>query len=328
MQKTLTIWCNAAFPDAETAALREGAAPHRLLFAPAGEQVRFAATGGNDPQLAEADVAFGQPDAEPIIASPRLVWVHINSAGYTPYDRDDLRQALRERGGALTKSSLVYDEPCAQHLMALLCGHARQLPDALDNQRQQRAWPQAALRARSRLLGGHRLVIVGYGTIGRRLVELLAPLHMEVVALRRNPRGDEPVPTFRLDDERARRALGLAEHVVNVLPAAPGTRHFFDEARLGALAPGAVFYNIGRGTTVDQAALEAHLQSGHLGAAYLDVTDPEPLPPEHPLWRAPRCHITPHTAGGHSDEAARLVAHFLENLDRFTGGRELLDRLI
>jgi phosphoglycerate dehydrogenase-like enzyme len=78
---------------------------------------------------------------------------------------------------------------------------------------------------------------------------------------------------------------------------------------------------------VDQSALIAVLTSGALGAAYLDVTTPEPLPPEHPLWRTPHCYITPHTAGGHDSEPERLVRHFLDNLSRYLAGAPLLDRV-
>ena len=98
--------------------------------------------------------------------------------------------------------------------------------------------------------------------------------------------------------------------------------------RFAAVRPGAIFYNVGRGGTVDQHALLGALESGKLGAAYLDVTVPEPLPADHPLWTAPRCYITPHTAGGHSDEHERFVAHFIENLQRYTAGEPLLDRVI
>ena len=94
------------------------------------------------------------------------------------------------------------------------------------------------------------------------------------------------------------------------------------------MKPGAVFYNIGRGTTVDQAALVTTLNSGRLAAAWLDVTDPEPLPPGHPLLSAPNCHLTPHIAGGHRNEAESLVRHFLDNFQRFVAGTPLQDRVI
>jgi phosphoglycerate dehydrogenase-like enzyme len=89
-----------------------------------------------------------------------------------------------------------------------------------------------------------------------------------------------------------------------------------------------VFLNIGRGTTVDQDALVSALTGGVMAAAYLDVTEPEPLPADHPLWAAPNCIITPHSAGGHVDEPARLVAHFLDNLTRFRAGQPLRDRVV
>jgi phosphoglycerate dehydrogenase-like enzyme len=323
--ETLTIYCNAGTLAPARDLLVEGVAPHRLVMV---DEVGLGGRGQADPRLLEADVALGQPDVGQVIASARLRWVHLTTAGYTPYDRDDVRAALGARGAALTKSSLVYDEPCAEQLLAYLCTEARQLPAMLSIQQTTRAWPQKEFRGRSRLLRGQSVVIVGFGSIARRLCELLAPLQLEVSAIRRTIGGDEPVPTWLSDDPRALAALGRADHVIDVLPGSPSTERFFDAARLAALKPGAVFYNVGRGTTVDQEAVRAALLSGRLRAAYLDVTTPEPLPPEHPLWTTPGCYITPHTAGGHEDEPQRLVRHFLENLRRFTARQPLLDRVI
>ncbi|HZI31240.1 MAG TPA: NAD(P)-dependent oxidoreductase, partial [Candidatus Binatia bacterium] len=106
------------------------------------------------------------------------------------------------------------------------------------------------------------------------------------------------------------------------------TRHFLDQARLARMKPGAILYNIGRGTTVDQSALADALCSGHLAAAWLDVTDPEPLPPDHPLLGLANCHITPHIAGGHHNEFQSLVRHFLENFHRYLAGMPLKDRVL
>lgn len=318
--KSLTIWCNAKLSPDALALLKEGTSEHRLVGPAAGGPEDAA-------HLDEADVAFGQPDAGAILHRPHLAWIQVNSAGYTTFDRADVRAALQGRGAALTKSSAVYDEPCAQHLLAFMLAQARQLPWALSNAAGKREWPVAAVRAQSVLLGGQTVVLVGFGSIARRLVELLAPLRLQLFGLRRAVAGDEPVPTFALDGPDAARLLGAADHVVNLLPASPATANAFDASRLAALKPGAVFYNIGRGTTVDQAALISALEGGRLAAAYLDVTEPEPLPPDHPLWRAPNCFISPHTAGGHKTEFVRQVRHFLENLARFTAGQPLLDRV-
>jgi phosphoglycerate dehydrogenase-like enzyme len=323
----VNIWSNADLPDAALARLRAGTGEHRLVI-PAAGRVAASGSGTPDPDLEQAEVAFGQPAPAQLLVTPRLRWLHLSSAGYEAYSRADLTQALRARGVAMTKSSLVYDEPCAQHVLALMLAHARRLPEALANVRGGRAWPQLALRARSQLLTGQSVAIVGLGSIGVRLAELLAPLRMNVIGLRRRIIGGEPVPTFAVGTPEAAGALGAADHIVDLLPASEGTRGFFDGPLLATLKPGAVFYNIGRGSTVDQDALRAALEAGHLAAAYLDVTDPEPLPPDHPLWTTPNCVVTPHTAGGHAHEGERLVQHFLENLARLQGGRPLLDRVL
>jgi phosphoglycerate dehydrogenase-like enzyme len=322
----LVIWSNANLPDGARARLVDGTRAHRLVI-PVAELVAPGVAGAADPTLAEADVAFGQPAPAQLLATTRLRWVHLSSAGYNAYDRPDVRGALAARGAPLTKSSLVYDEPCAEHVLACLLAHDRRLSESFANAHGPRAWPQHALRARARLLAGQAIVLVGYGSIARRLVALLAPLGAAVTGVRRRVGGDEAVPTFAWSSPEADRALAGADHVVNLLPGGASTTRAFDAARFAAMKPGAVFVNIGRGSTVDQDALAAALRAGHLGAAYLDVTDPEPLPPDHALWTTPRCFVTPHTAGGHADEGERLVVHFLENLARFTSGRPLLDEV-
>src|SRR5207244_5208537 len=95
------------------------------------------------------------------------------------------------------------------------------------------------------------------------------------------------------------------------------TRQFCNAAFFQKMAKGARFYNVGRGTTVDQAVLVVALRSGQVGGAYLDALDPEPLPAAHSLWQAPNCKITPHVSGGHRETDENLVRHFLANLGRF-----------
>jgi phosphoglycerate dehydrogenase-like enzyme len=326
----LVIWCNADLSSAARGLLAEGTRAHRLVIA---EGLVGAGSGAPESvgrphvSLADADVAYGQPDPGQLVATTRLRWVHLSSAGYNPYDRQDVRASLAARGAALTKSSLVYDAPCAEHALALLLAHARRLPEAFGNQHGPRAWPQRDQRERARLLEGQSIALVGFGSIARRLVALLSPLRANVFGVRQRVAGDEPVPTFAWGSPEATRALAGADAVVDLLPGGAATRRAFDAPVLASLKPGAIFVNLGRGTTVDQAALRAALVSGRLAAAYLDVADPEPLPPGDALWTTPNCWITPHTAGGHADEGERGVRHFLENLARFEGDRPLLDRV-
>lgn len=280
---------------------------------------------GDDPSLAQSDIAFGQPQPSLVIELTSLKWIHVNTAGYTPYDREDVRAALRRRRAPLTNSSSVYAEPCAQHALSMILSLARNLPHAVVNQHGPRAWPMNHLRGHSRVLTGQTALLIGFGSIGKRLAELLAPLRMNVIALRRTVQGNEPIqthPMSSLDD-----LLPQADHVINILPAAESTRQLFNRTRFGKMKGGSIFYNIGRGDTVDQPALMDALKTEHLSAAFLDVMTPEPLPPEHPLWTTPNCHITPHTAGGHHDEIERVVGHFVDNLRRFERGQAMVDRI-
>ena len=320
----LRIWCNFPFREPAARLLREGTAAHELM------DLQLPRTGPHNPDDAtpapDAEILFGQPDPAAFAPSTSLRWVQLTSAGYTRYDHEETRQALRARGAVLTNSSHVFDEPCAQHLAAMMLALARRLPQCLDNQRGDKSWLQHESRGRvMRLLNGETAFLFGFGTIARRLVEILAPLQMRLLGVRRQARGDEGIPVLTMAEADAR--LGEADHVVNILPESDSTRRFFGAERFARFKPGARFYNIGRGATVDQDALMDALARSQVEAAFLDVTDPEPLPPDHPLWTAPNCWITPHVGGAHASEEERLVRHFLANLRAFEAGEPMADRV-
>lgn len=322
---SLRIYIDLALPPAVRKLLEAETAAHKLVF-PEKPITSVLAKGELDPQFATVDVAFGQPDIQAIAETQRLKWIHISSSGITRYDNPEFRTSMSQRQIVVSNSASVYQEPCAIHALSFILAQARKLPRTLASHCANGTKEWNALRQSSSTLRGETIVIVGYGAIGRRLTELLLPLGMNIIACRRQPRGDEAVPAIALS--ALDQALGLADHIMNILPDSPETRHFFGQPRFSQLKPGTVFYNIGRGTTVDQAALNDALRTGHLAAAWLDVTEPEPLPEDHPLRSAPNCFITPHTAGGHPDESGTLVRHFLGNLDRFLHGQPLKDRVM
>jgi phosphoglycerate dehydrogenase-like enzyme len=317
------IWINAGLPEAERALLQAELAGREVVWAPPTPTVLEA--GRSDQRLAAAAVVFGQPDPEALLRARQLRLVQLTSAGYARYDRDDLRAVLRGQGAALCNASSVYAEPVAEHAVAAMLGLLRRLPEALAEQAGARRWPHHALRAGSRRLAGETVLLLGYGAIARALITRLLPFRPRLIAHRRRRRGDEEVDIVEADGLRA--ALGAADHVVDLLPEGTLTRHFVDAGLLSAMKPGARFYNFGRGETVDQDALRAALLAGRLDAAWLDVTTPEPLPPEHPLWTTPRLYLSPHTGGGHIDEWARHTALFLDNLARLASGGSLRDRV-
>lgn len=323
--KALKIFTDFSAEEETLAFLERIAAPHQVVFhtQPAPSVL---SKSEPDENLAQADVAFGQPDAAGVLQAGRLRWLQISSAGYTRYDTAEFRRAAAERNLIVTNSSAVYAEPCAEHALAFMLAQARQLPWGLQAGRSAdfRSWPQ--LRDSSTLLRKQSVVILGFGSIGRHLLELLQPFDMQMTAFRRRPQGDEGIPV--ISAEELPHALAKADHVVDLLPASPSTLKFMSAERFAAMKPGAAFYNIGRGATVDQDALLVALRSGSLSAAWLDVTEPEPLPPGHPLLSTPNCFITPHIAGGHKRENEALVRHFLENLGRFVKGEQLHDRVM
>ncbi len=284
------------------------------------------AAPSDDGLVNNCEIAFGQPSSDDVAKSKKLRLICLSSAGYTRYDTDAFRSTCKERQIVVCNASGVYDEPCAQHALGMMLATTRQLPGAMASQLSSKGWPYLPLRSKSELLGPETTVLlVGYGAIARRLAELLVPFRAKIIAFRRTVRGDEIVTAkliAQFDDH-----LGDADHVVNILPASSETASYFDSKRLARIKRGAHFYNLGRGDTVDQAALATALTSGSLASAYLDVTTPEPLPSDHPLWTTPNCFITPHTAGGTHDEAERQIAHFADNLNRFERGETLRDRI-
>jgi phosphoglycerate dehydrogenase-like enzyme len=323
---SLRIYVDLELPVDAMKRLREGTAGHQLVFAqrPASSVL---SKPERDPQFSTVDVAFGQPDPQAIAEAGQLKWIHISSSGITRYDNPEFRALVAKRNIAVSNSASVYREACALHALSFMLAQARNLPLALKTRTASGTAAWNNLRGSCAPLRGQTVLILGFGAIGTRLTELLRPLDVKVIAYRRKPRGDEGVPVIG-EDRLAQTLASKADHIVNILPDSAATRHFFDAARFSMIKLGAVFYNIGRGATVDQDALLDALRAGRLRAAWLDVTEPEPLPDEHPLRAEPNCFITPHIAGGHTDEAGTLVRHFLRNLDRFVRGEALLDRVI
>jgi phosphoglycerate dehydrogenase-like enzyme len=315
--QSLTLWTNFAMGPDKLAALQAQLAPHTLLYHSGKDP---------DPRMDWAQVAFGQPDLQQLVQSTHLRWLHISTAGYDRYDREELRESLKARGAIMTNSSSVFAEPCAQHLLAMMLSMTRRLNEALDNQRGPRAWICEEIRSRSRLLGDQNVLMAGYGAIARRLTELLAPFRPSIIAARRAVRGDEPVRTVSMD--QLSEHLSWADHVLNILPMSPTTQSFFEASRFALMKPTAVFYNIGRGRTVDQTALRSALSERRIAAAYLDVMHPEPLSSDDPLWTTPNCYIVPHTGGGFPNERDAQVRHFVTNLKRYERGETLLDKVV
>lgn len=254
-----------------------------------------------------------RPDAldELLDACPSVAWVQLPWAGIEPYL--DVVRAHPEREWTCGKG--VYAEPVAEHALALALAGLRQL----GRYARASSWTGPA----GQNLLGARVVILGGGGITESLLRLLFPFRTHVTVVRRHAQpmqgADAVVSEEHLDD-----ALAGADLVVLALALTPATTGILDRRRLELLAPGAWVVNVARGAHIVTDDLVAVLREGRIGGAALDVTDPEPLPDDHPLWSEPRCLITPHTANTPEMAVPLLTERVRENVRRRIAGEQLL----
>jgi len=273
-------------------------------------------------RVADADGYVPGPwDGEVLAAGKKLRWVHFRWAGIG----GQLFPAVVESDVMVTNSAGVFGIPMAEHAMALMLALARGLRLCLPPAEGD-PWRATAQRARPRMreLYGATLGILGYGGIGRQTAQRARGFGMRVLALRRRPAPDEFADEVwgpeRLDD-----VLREADFLLVSCALTEETRGMIGPRELALMKPDAVIVNLARGAVIDQDALIRALREGRLGGAGLDVTDPEPLPADSPLWRMDNVIITPHVSGSSPATSGRQFDLLEENVRRFAAGEELLN---
>ena len=250
------------------------------------------------------DRPFG---TEPI---PRLSGVRVVQALTAGYDN---LVGLVPSGVTLCTARGLHDSSTAEHALGLILAAQRELPRWVLAQREGR-WEHTHTRS----LAGSRVLLVGYGSIGSALDARLRACEATPVRVGRRPRPDEQVfGVAELDG-----LLPSADIVVLIAPLTDETRGLLDARRLALLPDGALVVNVGRGPVLDTNAILAETASGRLRAA-LDVTDPEPLPPGHPLWHSPGTIITPHVAGGAAAFYPQAADFIVRQVRSFATGEPL-----
>ncbi len=225
-------------------------------------------------------------------------------------------------GVTLCSAAGVHDASVSEWVMAAILALRRRLPEFGELQRRAEwvrdlAEPDDFSNHPIDDLEDRTVLVLGYGSIGKALASRLAPFGARVVGVAQHARPDAVTP------ESLPRLLPDADVVVDLLPLTSDTRKFVDAEFFSRMKPGAIFVNAGRGGTVDTEALLEALRSGRIRAA-LDVTDPEPLPADHPLWKEPNVLITPHIAGTVARWERRAYRFAGEQIRRYAGGRPLL----
>lgn len=261
------------------------------------------------PAFRSAEVVMGNPPAawftEPL---PNLKFWQLDSAGFDGYKHAQLNAQVANMGD-------YFAWPCAETMLAGLLAMYRRIPEVAVLQ-SRTEWVGAPIRDRTGLLRKKNVVILGTGTIGQAVRQMLSGFECSVNMLART---DPQADLHSADELKA--VLPQTDIVVNCLP---GTAAGFVSADLiAAMQPGSIYANVGRGSTTDEPALVRALQSGQLGGAVLDVTAVEPLPADSPLWTLPNVLLTQHSGGGQPQEDAGKVKLFLHNLDHFLTGKPL-----
>ncbi len=271
-----------------------------------------------DELLERAEIVVSGGNGTFLTKTKNLKWLHTVSAGVDHV----LPIADRLYGDALqiSNSSGNYGVPISEHLLAMMLAFAHQIPASMRNMSTGR-W-EKSLRCRE--LTGATVGIIGLGDIGTTLAAMLEPFRCPVLGWKRT-RIDAPegVNEMLYGPEGLDELLRRSDYAAICLPGTPQTEGLIDRRRLALMKPTAVLLNIGRGSIVDHDALAEALAAGRLAGAGLDVTEPEPLPPEHPLWRQTNALITPHISGWTEQWPRRASEFFALNFRAWVKGEPL-----
>jgi phosphoglycerate dehydrogenase-like enzyme len=269
--------------------------------------------------IMETDILIGFVSPELIQASPRLKLFQLNLAGANTY----CLPGILHEDTILCNSTGAYGVAVSEHMLASIFALTKKL-NRYECNRKKHIW-----RDEGSVMGifGSTTLVIGAGDIGSEFGKRMAALGSRVIGIRRHK--VEPAP-YMVDSgtmEDIDRFLPEADFIACSLPATPETNRFFNAERISRIKSTAIIANVGRGTLFDQQALAEALMNYKIGGACLDVTDPEPLPKDNPLWDCPNLILTPHVSGFYHLHYTyeRIVDIALENLRRYQNGEKLMN---
>lgn len=311
MQVLITIPMDSASQET----LRSLCPSARFHFAASSEVTRSLAQS--------ARVILGNVSPDLIAGSPNLRFLQLNSAGTDGY----LKEGVLAEDVFLSNATGAYGLAISEHMVGAALMLMKKLHLYHDNQKNALWKDEGPVVS----IYGSTSLIIGAGDIGTEFARRVKALGSHTVGIRRTPSGPAPFFDEMYTSERLNTLLPKADIVALSLPNTPETVHIITRERLLAMKKTAVLLNVGRGTAVDTDALAEILASGHLLGAALDVTDPEPLPPSHPLWSVTNALITPHISGAYHlpETLARIIKIALKNFALYVNGQEpenLVDR--
>ncbi|WP_215237844.1 D-2-hydroxyacid dehydrogenase [Dyadobacter helix] len=305
----MIVYCHSIFDDLLRQRLSEAIPSEYQIF------FRTESDTENQQNFEKANLILGNP---PIAwfnkPHDNLVFWQLDSAGFDQYS-----------GVVLSNDTKVanmgdwFARPCAESIIGGVLALYRGL-DKLTLLKQKPEWIGTPLRQNLKIIYKQNVVILGAGTIGQAVNEILKGLGCNIHIMART----SPMATLHSREELLRE-LSNFDLVINTLP---GTAyHFADDEFFAAMKKSSVYASVGRGSTTDESTLTEALRSGHLDGAVLDVTETEPLPYESPLWQMENVILTQHTGGGHKNEHMGKVDLFLNNIFALESGAEIIDQI-
>lgn len=264
----------------------------------------------------DANVIIGNVPPNFLEGSPSLRWIQLNSAG-----TDGYLNGVLPKGAILTNATGAYGLAISEHMLAGLLTLMKKMPAYLENQKKHQWIDHGPVTS----IYGTKTLVVGLGDIGNEFAKRMWALGSTVIGIRRSI-GEVPeyVEAVYGMDQLAE-CVAEADIVASCLPGSPETLHIFDATLFSKMKQGAYFLNVGRGNAVVSEELANALVEGRLAGAMVDVTEPEPLPENHPLWDAKNILITPHVSGGYhlQETHERIVGIAIDNLKSYLHGEKL-----
>lgn len=294
---------------------------HREKLKAAVPEAEFIFSGKDDlpdeETMGKVNIIVGNPRRRLLPYAEKLEWLQLESAGANLY----VKPGLLPENCVMTNATGCFGLAISEYMIGAVLSMFLHLPAYLKNQ-DNHVWENAGP---VKSIYGSTALVIGLGDIGGEFAKRYRALGGRVIGIRRS-NTDKPdyVDELYLLDQLDN-LLPRADVVALSLPETPETHKLFGQEKFHRMKPGALFLNVGRGGAVDTDALCGVLNSGHLGGAVLDVTDPEPLPSDHPIWDAKNVLITPHISGGYNlqETYERVFTVITENLRRYFSGEPL-----
>ena len=293
---------------------------HKELFlksAPKAEFIYEDASKVTKDMLKDVDATIGNISPALLAGCENIKWVQLNSAGTDGYTAD----GVLSKDAVLTNATGAYGLAISEHMVAAVLCMMKKL-DLYSSNMRTHEWKDMGPVSS---VWGSKTLVVGLGDIGGEFAKRMHALGSSVTAIRRNKAESPDYVDALYQMDMLDECLKEADIVASCLPGTKETYKLYDADKFSKMKEGAFFLNIGRGTAVDSDALLNALDTGQLAGASIDVTDPEPLPKDHPLWNAKNLLITPHVSGGYhlNETFERIVAISADNLARFVSGKPL-----